>query len=54
VWAPRTGPRGRLGLHPRIHDARGGTPFAGRSPRDCDPFISQSPESFTTRVLFYI
>jgi hypothetical protein len=55
AWAPRTGPRGRLGLHPHTHDARGGAPFAGRpSLRGCTPFISQSHVSFTTWVLFYI
>jgi hypothetical protein len=40
AWASRTGPRWCLGLHPRIHDARGGAPFAGRpSPMGCTPFI---------------
>jgi hypothetical protein len=49
AWAPRTVPRGHLGLHPRTHDTRGGAPFAGRpSPRGCAPYISQSPISFTT------
>jgi hypothetical protein len=47
--------RGRLGFHPRTHDARGGATFAGRpSPRGCTLFISQSPVSFITWVLFYI
>jgi hypothetical protein len=41
AWAPRTGPRGRLGLHPHTLDARGGAPFADRPfPRGCAPFIS--------------
>jgi hypothetical protein len=49
VWAPRTGPRGRLGLHLCTHDARGSTLFAGcPSLRGCAPFISQSNVSFTT------
>jgi hypothetical protein len=40
VWAPRTGPRGCLGLHPRTHDTRGGTPFASRPfPRGCAPLL---------------
>jgi hypothetical protein len=37
AWAPRTGPRGCLGLHPRIHDARVGAPFAGRPPLGAAP-----------------
>jgi hypothetical protein len=37
VWAPRTGPRGRLGLHPRTHDARGGAPLLAAPPLGVAP-----------------
>jgi hypothetical protein len=54
-WASRTGPRERLGLHPRTHDARGGAPFAGRPPLGAAPpllvrvlYLLQLEFSFTS------
>jgi hypothetical protein len=37
AWAPRIGPRGCLGLHPRTHDARGGAPFLVAPPLGAAP-----------------